>query len=106
MTATSLADSTMRTLSRDVERDRLAHFQPELAWGLLRRLLGAYELGVGRDGACLQRLERDIGRHQLGEGCREPLGVGIFGVEHRAVIAVSYTHLRAHETPEHLVCRL
>ena len=21
-------------------------------------------------------------------------------------IAVSYTHLRAHETPEHLVCRL
>eukprot|EP00658_Telonema_sp_P-2_P023084 TRINITY_DN19245_c0_g1_i3.p1 TRINITY_DN19245_c0_g1~~TRINITY_DN19245_c0_g1_i3.p1 ORF type:complete len:112 (+),score=25.86 TRINITY_DN19245_c0_g1_i3:171-506(+) len=22
------------------------------------------------------------------------------------VIAVSYTHLRAHETPEHLVCRL
>src|SRR5678815_4455460 len=88
MTATSLADSTMRTLSRDVERDRLAHFQPELAWGLLRRLLGAYELGVGRDGACLQRLERNIGRHQLGEGCREPLGVGIFGVEHRAVIGL------------------
>src|SRR5678816_3385121 len=24
----------------------------------------------------------------------------------RRVIAVSYTHLRAHETPEHLVCRL
>src|SRR5678815_497419 len=24
----------------------------------------------------------------------------------RIVIAVSYTHLRAHETPEHLVCRL
>src|SRR5678816_2922850 len=23
-----------------------------------------------------------------------------------ALIAVSYTHLRAHETPEHLVCRL
>src|SRR5674536_373477 len=23
-----------------------------------------------------------------------------------SVIAVSYTHLRAHETPEHLVCRL
>src|SRR5678815_5927888 len=22
------------------------------------------------------------------------------------VVAVSYTHLRAHETPEHLVCRL
>ena len=24
----------------------------------------------------------------------------------RDIIAVSYTHLRAHETPEHLVCRL
>eukprot|EP00658_Telonema_sp_P-2_P022843 TRINITY_DN19143_c0_g1_i1.p1 TRINITY_DN19143_c0_g1~~TRINITY_DN19143_c0_g1_i1.p1 ORF type:complete len:115 (+),score=12.56 TRINITY_DN19143_c0_g1_i1:146-490(+) len=23
-----------------------------------------------------------------------------------ALVAVSYTHLRAHETPEHLVCRL
>src|SRR5678815_2530184 len=24
----------------------------------------------------------------------------------RSIISVSYTHLRAHETPEHLVCRL
>ena len=24
----------------------------------------------------------------------------------KIIIAVSYTHLRAHETPEHLVCRL
>ena len=24
----------------------------------------------------------------------------------KALISVSYTHLRAHETPEHLVCRL
>src|SRR5678815_3852536 len=24
----------------------------------------------------------------------------------RLLVAVSYTHLRAHETPEHLVCRL
>ncbi len=28
------------------------------------------------------------------------------GLDTRVVIAVSYTHLRAHETPEHLVCRL
>src|SRR5678815_8438 len=27
-------------------------------------------------------------------------------VEERATRPVSYTHLRAHETPEHLVCRL
>ena len=25
---------------------------------------------------------------------------------HNIVVSVSYTHLRAHETPEHLVCRL
>ena len=24
----------------------------------------------------------------------------------RVIVPVSYTHLRAHETPEHLVCRL
>ena len=27
-------------------------------------------------------------------------------VMYPSVIPVSYTHLRAHETPEHLVCRL
>ena len=27
-------------------------------------------------------------------------------LENRKIFAVSYTHLRAHETPEHLVCRL
>src|SRR5665254_17777 len=32
-----------------------------------------------------------------------PFDVGGPGV---APVAVSYTHLRAHETPEHLVCRL
>src|SRR5678815_1089983 len=30
---------------------------------------------------------------------------GSFGINY-GPIAVSYTHLRAHETPEHLVCRL
>ncbi|KQI09431.1 hypothetical protein K777_09895, partial [Campylobacter coli CVM 41970] len=29
-----------------------------------------------------------------------------FGVSKDSVETVSYTHLRAHETPEHLVCRL
>src|SRR5678815_4872432 len=28
------------------------------------------------------------------------------GYKSEGVIPVSYTHLRAHETPEHLVCRL
>ena len=29
-----------------------------------------------------------------------------YGVATGAYVPVSYTHLRAHETPEHLVCRL
>src|SRR5678816_4008428 len=34
------------------------------------------------------------------------LGVSEFFDPTRVVVPVSYTHLRAHETPEHLVCRL
>src|SRR5678815_3719135 len=30
----------------------------------------------------------------------------IYDAGHLAMVPVSYTHLRAHETPEHLVCRL
>ena len=30
----------------------------------------------------------------------------VFPTRSHTVAAVSYTHLRAHETPEHLVCRL
>ena len=75
-------------LERDVERDRAADRKPELARRLLRRLLRAGDLGVGRDRAGLQRLEGDVGRHQLGQRCREPLGVGILGVQDGAVIGL------------------
>src|SRR5678815_1721348 len=37
---------------------------------------------------------------------RARLGASVFILGHRHPVAVSYTHLRAHETPEHLVCRL
>ena len=77
-------------LERDVERDRLALFQPELARGLLRRSLGADGFGIGLDLAGLHRLEGHIGCHQLGEGCRKPLRVGVLGVEHCAVIGLEY----------------
>src|SRR5678815_2841085 len=33
-------------------------------------------------------------------------GLQIYASNKAAAAAVSYTHLRAHETPEHLVCRL
>src|SRR5678815_278457 len=32
--------------------------------------------------------------------------IELIDVQRADLIAVSYTHLRAHETPEHLVCRL
>src|SRR5678816_527749 len=60
--------------------------------------------GNDRPGGCLttradpsgQRVDRrdraaDVELHAIAHGCAG---------------AVSYTHLRAHETPEHLVCRL
>src|SRR5678816_4338432 len=42
--------------------------------------------------------------------CWQPLAmkmniIGTFSCE-KNLMVVSYTHLRAHETPEHLVCRL
>ena len=43
-------------------------------------------------------------------GAREQISYSQFKEEvlsdRIAKVAVSYTHLRAHETPEHLVCRL
>src|SRR5678815_3722281 len=39
-------------------------------------------------------------------GAREVTFIGAVGNRLDYIIAVSYTHLRAHETPEHLVCRL
>src|SRR5678815_998087 len=55
----------------------------------------------------------DIG----GPQCKQPYSASVFNISAmsfgslsanaiRALNAVSYTHLRAHETPEHLVCRL
>ena len=33
-------------------------------------------------------------------------GMVWYGMVWYGMVSVSYTHLRAHETPEHLVCRL
>src|SRR5674536_373912 len=42
-----------------------------------------------------------------GPGSKLALGFGVdLGEDDLGVGPVSYTHLRAHETPEHLVCRL
>src|SRR5674536_305289 len=44
----------------------------------------------------------------MDESKREDLAKKSWKIEeyHRGIKPVSYTHLRAHETPEHLVCRL
>eukprot|EP00658_Telonema_sp_P-2_P045097 TRINITY_DN33007_c0_g1_i1.p1 TRINITY_DN33007_c0_g1~~TRINITY_DN33007_c0_g1_i1.p1 ORF type:complete len:219 (+),score=51.10 TRINITY_DN33007_c0_g1_i1:164-820(+) len=55
------------------------HFTEERHYGMLKRLAGL--------GYCLSIVGEDV-------------------VAVHMSVAVSYTHLRAHETPEHLVCRL
>src|SRR6516225_4366309 len=87
MTATSLADFTIRDLEREVERNRAADWKAELRRRLQHRGLRTGNLGVGRDGAGLERLESNVGCHQL-QRCREPLSIGILGVQDGAVIAL------------------
>src|SRR5678815_4259633 len=58
---------------------------------LRRQVLRGRRLGLGRSG--WRRRWRIAG-----DGHRDLL--------RRTLLPVSYTHLRAHETPEHLVCRL
>src|SRR5678816_2377240 len=73
-------DGAIATLSMDVRED--AGLSPDY-----KLKLNSYDLGVDIELAdAIQRLR----------------------FEHPEVrtVAVSYTHLRAHETPEHLVCRL
>src|SRR5678815_3963501 len=83
---------------------------------------GGTVMGVGRH---LRALRRDVKVHPLEPSNSPTLTTGHKVGRHRiqgisdefippivdlrfldAVISVSYTHLRAHETPEHLVCRL
>jgi hypothetical protein len=68
--------------------DRAADREVELGWRLRPRLLRTDDLSVGGDGARFQRLEGDIGCHQLGQGCREPWGIGILGVQDGAFVGL------------------
>src|SRR5678815_2651433 len=69
----------------------------------------AIESIAAKIGCTGETLRRWVRQHERDTGQRE----GITTAEakrikelEREVRAVSYTHLRAHETPEHLVCRL
>eukprot|EP00658_Telonema_sp_P-2_P008916 TRINITY_DN13377_c0_g1_i1.p1 TRINITY_DN13377_c0_g1~~TRINITY_DN13377_c0_g1_i1.p1 ORF type:complete len:146 (-),score=20.64 TRINITY_DN13377_c0_g1_i1:33-470(-) len=66
---------------------------------------------AGGDGSTIE--DAGSGSDLLGDVVAEPLtddGVDLLGLLGSGDLsgsdAVSYTHLRAHETPEHLVCRL
>src|SRR5678815_5995730 len=45
-------------------------------------------------------------KQQSGQKCRAANAPSDGNPHFVSLISVSYTHLRAHETPEHLVCRL
>src|SRR5678816_1371196 len=74
------------------------------------------DIGIGEDGAVIQTrnaVEEQIERYEPIISLDEITQCGEYpcNVLNRVVrlpvdIPVSYTHLRAHETPEHLVCRL
>src|SRR5678815_5554180 len=73
----------------------------DVAWGLIGfESLAAYE-------AYRARLKADpAGRANFERARRERFVLREERTWLHVVEAVSYTHLRAHETPEHLVCRL
>src|SRR5674536_406593 len=64
-------------------------------------LVGVGQVGVEVLGQPRFGVEREQSQHHLQATALQPRA-GTFGVG----VPVSYTHLRAHETPEHLVCRL
>eukprot|EP00658_Telonema_sp_P-2_P041234 TRINITY_DN29487_c0_g2_i1.p1 TRINITY_DN29487_c0_g2~~TRINITY_DN29487_c0_g2_i1.p1 ORF type:complete len:318 (+),score=90.43 TRINITY_DN29487_c0_g2_i1:117-1070(+) len=85
--------------------------------GSLQRALGCFTEAVE-----IRSQNRDMQGREMEEalanlaGCKLQIRDGTAGdgtmleqalkIESQARLAVSYTHLRAHETPEHLVCRL
>src|SRR5678815_2825537 len=54
----------------------------------------------------LGRRTYDLWSVAWGKAPSSPIGDRINAATKYVVTPVSYTHLRAHETPEHLVCRL
>src|SRR5678815_597880 len=73
---------------------------------------GQREFGENRVQEALQKIasggDLDIRWHLLGhlQTNKAKKAAPAFSTIHSVDSAVSYTHLRAHETPEHLVCRL
>src|SRR5678816_3431249 len=86
-----------------------AHAATTFVAGLWRRhAVATPELGLGETRRRLELLVLAYGGQALpivaAEAAARPT---LFGrIARRIPKPVSYTHLRAHETPEHLVCRL
>src|SRR5678816_2685548 len=81
--------------AREEERERF--------WSELNECWESF--GINDKICLLGDLNAGVGREEMGR-IIGPFGVGERNDNGESLLAVSYTHLRAHETPEQLVCRL
>ncbi len=72
-------------LQRLIDRQRCADVKPKLHGRLELRLLAVGNALLERELALFDGLEREVGRHDLGERRRMPLIVGVLGVEYLPV---------------------
>src|SRR5678816_2151958 len=82
--------------------------RPSAQFGWLENLLWLVTPQT-RQGLAVDKLHRNAARPFVVNEVVNPNDVGMGQFERAFGLAlepVSYTHLRAHETPEHLVCRL
>jgi len=86
MTATSLADLTMRTLRATSSAIEPPTGSPSFDGACSVAVCEQVTLVSGVTVPALSSLEGNVGCHQLGQRCREPLGIGILGVQDGAII--------------------
>src|SRR5678815_407679 len=102
MSMTTMADGDAPRITFE-----LVTLFPELFDGLLATTVIGKAIAAGTV-AVHRTNPRDFGLGNYRQVDDTPYGGGpgmIMRVEPIAAAPVSYTHLRAHETPEHLVCR-
>src|SRR5678816_2215251 len=81
---------------------------PSHSWGSIKQTPGNEDVAVAESRRRVPVATRDnvAGAAPRARGWVIQLGTGKRARRPATTAPVSYTHLRAHETPEHLVCRL